>query len=100
MHHRADMPGARIQRRAHHPAYFSVLFNTFAYKSGIAAQDEIAFHLFPDKMKLIVRSPNIGTRTRENISLYFIIILAGAETFHPADFCLAVKNTFRVGLSV
>src|ERR1700735_136077 len=56
MYHGADMFGSGIERGPYHPPYFAVLFNTFAYKFSIAAEDNITLDFFPYKMELVMVS--------------------------------------------
>src|SRR3569833_1205625 len=96
MHHCAHMHTVGIKRRTHHPANFAMLFDTFPEKIKFGAQDEIALHLFPYIMELIMRCPNVGTRTGELVLLCSIVINAAAGMLYRTNIALAVKNANRV----
>jgi len=59
---------------------------------------EIALHLFPNEMKIIVRAPDILATAANGILTAFIIVFHGAWNFGISNIHMSLENAYGLGL--
>src|SRR4030095_8046277 len=72
--------------------------HALADELGSCGQDEITLHALPHKMKFVVVSPHISSRTVDGVFLLFYVVSCRAGLTDLADVALAVKDTHGFSL--
>jgi hypothetical protein len=68
-------------------------FDTLYHKLHQRGKDKIAFHPFPDKMKLVRAEPHVCSGTTDLVLLLNRIVLYRARIFYGSDINVVVKDS-------